>query len=145
MKSTTALLALLAAQTTLAAPVTTVSKPRKRLDVDKLLAAVLSSFPIGSAVKDLQSTLTSTQQDIADRLDVDTTRNASAGCADVTILFARGTDDPGNVGLLTGSPFFDAIQAQLEGKSLAVQGTNNYAASIDGFLNGGDKTGSQQL
>lgn len=145
MMFTFALLALLASQETLAAPVAASYHPTKRLDVNKVLAAVLGSLPIGSTVNDLQSTLTSTEQDIADKLDVNVTQNAGAACADVTILFARGTDDPGNVGLMTGPAFFDAVKGQLKDKSLAVQGTNNYGANIDGFLKGGDKNGSQQL
>lgn len=83
-------------------------------------------MPVMMIVDDLQSTLVNSLQDVADSLDIDTTQNAGAACAEVTILFSRGTDEPGNVGVLTGPAFFDAVQEKLGGQGrVAVQGTNN--------------------
>ncbi|KAJ2984047.1 hypothetical protein NQ176_g241 [Zarea fungicola] len=54
-------------------------------------------------------------------------------CADVTLIFARGTCDPGNVGVLVGPPFFQAVSGAIGSKSLHVQG-DAYPASVDGYL-----------
>ena len=62
----------------------------------------------------------------------------------MTVIFARGTTEPGNVGLATGPPFFDALTAMVGAKSLAIQGVD-YSASIEGFLEGGDPAGSQEM
>lgn len=62
-------------------------------------------------------------------------------CRAVTILFARGTTEPGNVGELAGPPFFQALVTDIGASNVAVQGVD-YSASIVGFLEGGDPTGS---
>ena len=49
------------------------------------------------------------------------TSNELGECAPVTAIFARGTIEPGNIGLLAGPPFFDVLSAQL-GDKLGVQG-----------------------
>lgn len=68
-----------------------------------------------------------------------------AACSDMTIIFARGTTEPGTVGVLAGPPFFDAVKAQLgSSATLSVQGVD-YPADIPGFLEGGDKAGSQTM
>lgn len=70
----------------------------------------------------------------------------SPTCSDLTLLFARGTTEPGNVGLLAGPPFFQAVANALStsGSSLAVQGVD-YGATIAGFLEGGDPVGAATL
>ena len=63
----------------------------------------------------------------------------------MTVIFARGTTEPGNVGLVTTGPhFFDALTTMLGAKSVDVQGVE-YSASIEGFLEGGDPVGSQTM
>ena len=62
----------------------------------------------------------------------------------MTVIFARGTTEPGNVGLVTGPPFFDALSAMIGANALSVQGVS-YSASVEGFLAGGDATGSQTM
>jgi len=65
----------------------------------------------------------------------------STGCATMTVLFARGTAEPGNVGILTGPPFFAAIAAYMNGTGqLAIQGVD-YPADVAGFLAGGSPFG----
>lgn len=54
-------------------------------------------------------------------------------CKNYTIIFARGTTSPGNVGTSTGPPFFQAVASLVGASNLAVQGVN-YPASILGFL-----------
>jgi len=62
-------------------------------------------------------------------------------CKALTILFARGTGETGNVGALTGPPFFSAVAAKIGTSNVAVQGID-YPADIPGFLEGGDPRGS---
>ena len=65
-------------------------------------------------------------------------------CNDITVLFARGTTEAGNVGSLTGPPFFQALSTAVGADKLTVQGVD-YAADIPGFLEGGDPQGSSEL
>lgn len=51
----------------------------------------------------------------------------------------------GNVGVLTGPPFFAAIAAYMNGTNqLAIQGVD-YDASVEGFLAGGSATGAATM
>ena len=43
-------------------------------------------------------------------------------CKPITIIFARGTIELGNVGLLAGPPFFDALALKVGADRFAVQG-----------------------
>ena len=68
-------------------------------------------------------------------------------CRPVTVLYARGTTQAGNVGdaAAVGPVFFNNLASKLGGTSqLAIQGVT-YAASIIGFLAGGDAAGSTTL
>jgi cutinase len=62
------------------------------------------------------------------------------GCKAMTVLFARGTTELGNMGSVAGPPFVSAIGAMMGG-NVAVQGIE-YPADVPGFLVGGDKAGS---
>ena len=112
--------------------------------INGLLAALGNTPIIGADVTALSSLLTTFEQGLATILNVETTENGSAGCAPMTVIFARGTTEPGNVGLVTGPPFFDALAATLGENAINVQGVD-YPASIEGFLEGGDPTGSQTM
>ena len=50
------------------------------------------------------------------------TANELGLCRPVTVIFARGTVESGNVGLLAGPPFFNALSAIIGGSNLGVQG-----------------------
>jgi cutinase len=79
--------------------------------------------------------LTPLQQSLAVKAGIGTPRDdlaKNASCADVTVVFPRGKTEPGNLGLVTGSPFFDALKEQLGSKSLAMQGVE-YPATFAGF------------
>lgn len=117
----------------------------RRFDINQLLAVIVQVFPVNIIVNDVTGVLTDALTGVAGTLGITTTDDAGATCADVTILFSRGTGEPGNVGVLTGPAFFDAVQGQLGSRTLAVQGTDNYAADVEGFLQGGSASGSQQL
>lgn len=61
------------------------------------------------------------------------------------MVFARGTTEPGNVGILVGPPFLEALDAAVGDANVAVQGVNNYAADVQGYLAGGDAKGSADM
>jgi len=62
-------------------------------------------------------------------------------CKEITVIFARGTDSPGNMGNSTGPPFVEAIGALVGVDNVAVQGVA-YPATILEFLEGGDNAGA---
>ena len=85
-----------------------------------------SALPVSTLPADSSVTLTTTvnalnADAITKREIYGDTSNELSECVPVTAIFARGTIEPGNVGLLAGPPFFDALSAQLGGK-LGVQG-----------------------
>jgi cutinase len=64
-------------------------------------------------------------------------------CADVEIIFARGTNEPPGVGA-TGQAFTDALTARLPGKSVDVYPVDypaslNFAQAADGVADAGNK------
>ncbi|KAL1795154.1 hypothetical protein ACET3X_006970 [Alternaria dauci] len=68
-------------------------------------------------------------------------------CRPITVIFARGTTQPGNVGEAgsEGPTFFNALAARVGGISrLAIQGVN-YPANVLGFLAGGDAAGATTM
>ncbi|KAK1573646.1 cutinase [Colletotrichum navitas] len=67
-------------------------------------------------------------------------------CRPVTLIWARGTTQPGNLGEAgsEGPAFFNALASMIGASNLAVQGVN-YAANILGFLLGGDPAGSTTM
>lgn len=80
-------------------------------------------------------------------LGTSTTQNGltdSTGCKAMIVIFARGTTEQGNVGTLSGPPFFAALAQSVGIENLAVQGVD-YPADIPGFLAGGDANGSKTM
>ena len=73
--------------------------------------------------------------------DFSVTRNELSECKPVTVIFARGTVELGNVGSLAGPPFFNALDLAIGAQNVAVQGVD-YPATILGYLEGGDKGGA---
>ncbi|ETS82866.1 hypothetical protein PFICI_04742 [Pestalotiopsis fici W106-1] len=117
--------------------------------VNLLLALITQLFPLNVLVQDLGSLVEDAETVFADLAGFDTSQDdLTAGrCGDVVIVFARGTSEPGNVGSLVGPPFFNEMRERLstQGKSLAVQGVDDYVADVEGFLQGGDTKGSQRM
>ena len=64
------------------------------------------------------------------------TNVAGVGCKPITVIFARGTIELGNVGDLVGPPFFDDLDDLIGADNIAVQGVD-YPATIGGYLIGG--------
>lgn len=98
-----------------------------------LLVASSSATPVAQATRRQLATST-TENDLTD----------GSACKAVTVIFARGTTETGNVGSVAGPPFFSALSTDIGAGNLAVQGVA-YAADIPGFLEGGDPTGSSTM
>ncbi|KAJ7478219.1 cutinase [Mycena latifolia] len=69
---------------------------------------------------------------------------AANACTDVIVIFARGTTESAPIGTIVGPPLEAALSSALGGKSLTFTGVD-YAASIPGFLKGGDPAGSAAM
>ncbi|KAL9614971.1 MAG: hypothetical protein Q9167_000613 [Letrouitia subvulpina] len=67
----------------------------------------------------------------------------NAPCKPLTVIFARGTSEPGNVGSVAGPPFFNALNSALPNQ-VNVQGVD-YAATWNGAFSGGDAAGSRTM
>ncbi|EEY14771.1 cutinase [Verticillium alfalfae VaMs.102] len=102
---------------------------------------IISSLPTGERALDaVAKILTPLQQGLATAAGIDTTREdlaQEAPCAAVTVVFARGTTEPGSVGLIAGPPFFDALRDQLGAETLAVQGVAYPGHLLPGFNRNG--------
>ncbi|KAJ7156193.1 cutinase-domain-containing protein [Mycena filopes] len=69
-----------------------------------------------------------------------------AQCSDVIVVFARGTTENGTIGARVGPQLQNALFGRLTalGKSMTFVGVP-YSASIPGFLEGGDPSGSREM
>ncbi|KAK8042393.1 BccutA, partial [Apiospora phragmitis] len=108
-----------------------------------------SALPVNIALQDGMGLLTLAEKAFALLSGFSTSENdvENGRCGDIVVVFARGTTEPGNVGVLVGPPLFRALRQQMgaTGKTLAVQGVDHYDASVTAYLQGGDATGSQQM
>lgn len=88
----------------------------------------------------------SSSSDLVERDNWSITRNdlVNGGCSPVTIIFARGTVELGNVGSLAGPPFFNALSDMIGASNVAVQGVD-YGATVIGYLEGGDPAGASTM
>ncbi|KAJ6521230.1 cutinase [Mycena capillaripes] len=59
-------------------------------------------------------------------------------------IFARGTNEDGNVGSDVGAPLIADLRAALGANNIAAQGVD-YAADVLGYLEGGDPAGSTTM
>jgi cutinase len=60
---------------------------------------------------------------------VNTPAASAAACADVEVVVARGTGEPGRLGIIVGDPVFDALEDRLTGTSLTSHAVD-YPASV---------------
>jgi cutinase len=51
-------------------------------------------------------------------------------CKAVTVIFARGSTESGNVGTLAGPPFFASLATDIGASNLAVQGVGMYFSDV---------------
>jgi len=113
------------------------------------LALILNRLPaINGPIEKVTGILTAFTHTIAILTWTQTTYNdlspSNPTCKDYTLLFARGTAEPGNVGVLAGPPFIDALKERLGKSRLAVQGVK-YDADVEGYLTGKDSAGIANL
>jgi cutinase len=54
-------------------------------------------------------------------------------CTDMTVIFARGTGEPGNTGVISGPPMFKALRQKLGTDRVTVQGVDYAASSTVSF------------
>ncbi|KAG8160745.1 hypothetical protein KVR01_009009 [Diaporthe batatas] len=144
MKLTTVLLPALA----MTAQALTVPASLKPIfDVNDILAFVARIFPFDVTLEAAQKLSLAAEEALALAQGFRTTRQEldDGRCGDLLVIFARGTQEPGNVGALVGPPFFKALERALGGShSLSVQGVE-YEANVGGYLEGGDAEGSQGM
>lgn len=65
-------------------------------------------------------------------------------CRAVSVIFARGTTEPGNIGTVVGPPLSDNLDEVLGADNVAFQGVD-YPADVAGFLQGGDDDGAATM
>lgn len=65
-------------------------------------------------------------------------------CAQMTVIFARGTTEPGNMGVFAGPQLIQAVKNAMPGASINVQGVQ-YGATIQGYLAGGGTDGTTSM
>jgi cutinase len=120
---------------------------RRETPLNAFLNLLLDYLPaIDGTLETVIDVLTVFEQFLATLTGEQTTYNELGGtCTDYTVVFARGTTEPGNVGILVGPPFFDALRSTLGASALTIQGVNDYDADIAGYLAGGDAGGSKEM
>lgn len=120
---------------------------KRQTPLNAFLDVLLDFLPaLDGTLESVLSVLTAFEQLLAVLTGEKTSYNDLSGaCKPYTVVFARGTTEPGNVGILVGPPFFDALRDKLGSANVAIQGVNNYDADIDGYLSGGDSGGSSAM
>lgn len=121
------------------------SLPKRQTPLNVFLGILLDYLPaINGPIEKVSDILTTFEHLLALLTWQKTTYNElnDGPCKEYTVLFARGTTEPGNVGILVGPPFFEALRDRVGKAKLAIQGVNGYDADVEGYLAGGDAGGS---
>lgn len=119
-----------------------------RLNINNILAVITDLFPVNVALDLASDVIAAADQVLAILLGLSTTYNdlTKGKCGDVTLIFARGTAEPGNVGALVGPEFYDALESALGSSYSAIfQGVNDYEATVNEYLEGGSTTGASNM
>lgn len=110
-----------------------------------LLGFTATAVPIDDVKpRGFEKMAAASNSELVERISFSTTRNELGQCAPITVIFARGTVEPGNVGDLAGPQFFNALDILYGDSKVAVQGVD-YPATIAGYLGGGDVGGAATL
>jgi len=114
--------------------------------LNALVTILLDHLPkVNGAIDKVASVMTTFEKLVAFFTGEKTTYDdLSGGCKPYTVVFARGTLELGNVGILVGPPFFQALKDRFGAANIAVQGVK-YDADIDGYFEGGDPAGSIEM
>lgn len=121
---------------------------KPRLDINDILAYISELFPIGETLAAAADLIEAADETLADLLGYATTYNdlKDGDCGDLLLIFARGTDEPGNVGALVGPEFILALEAAVGSSStVTAQGVDDYDASVTSYLEGGSSSGSAEM
>jgi cutinase len=120
---------------------------KKETSLNAFLTILLEYLPaVDDTIAALADVLTDFEDLLVDLTGYQDTYNQLGGpCTEYTLIFARGTTEPGNVGILVGPPLIEALTSLVGESALTIQGVNNYAASVDGYLEGGDPAGSAEM
>jgi cutinase len=121
---------------------------KRETALNAFLALLLDYLPaVDGTLNAVTGILTTFEQFLATLTGEQTTYNelSNSACKAYTVIFARGTTEPGNVGILVGPPFFDALDEKAGAANVVVQGVNNYPADLQGYLAGGDAAGSANM
>jgi cutinase len=70
-----------------------------------------------------------------------------AACSDLTVVFARGTTETGDLGSLVGPPFQTALKSAMGTATVSMVGvpSPDYPATVAEFLAGGSATGTTKM
>ncbi|KAM3066047.1 hypothetical protein ACMFMG_010615 [Clarireedia jacksonii] len=123
------------------------SNEKRNTPLNDFLTILLEYLPaVDNTISAVTGVLTKFEDLVSDLTGVSDTYNELGGaCTKYTVIFARGTSEPGNVGILVGPPFFEALEALVGASSLTIQGVNNYVASVATYIAGGDPVGSAEM
>lgn len=118
--------------------------------LNEFLSDLLNYLPdINTTINDATTIITDLDALLAKLIGATTTENqlisGAGSCAEYTLIWARGTSEPGNMGVLVGPPLVWALQDVVGKSGLTIQGVNDYSASVDGYLEGGDPSGSANM
>ncbi|KOS17221.1 Cutinase [Escovopsis weberi] len=106
--------------------------------IDTFLAEIASLFPASFLINSGCDLISFGENAAADIFGIPDTRNDP--CGDVTMIFARGTCDAGNIGVLVAPFVARSIQENLGRRTLAVKGLT-YPASVVDYLTGSKPNG----
>ncbi|KAJ0114202.1 cutinase [Diaporthe amygdali] len=107
------------------------------------LTLTTATFSSPLSIPSISSVVSSSGSSGGDFLS-DTQNGLSGACKPLTIIFARGSGETGNVGTATGPPFFQAVAKRVGAANVAVQGVE-YGAAFLSVLSGGDAAGSAKM
>ncbi|QKX56318.1 uncharacterized protein TRUGW13939_03419 [Talaromyces rugulosus] len=120
---------------------------KRNTPLNEFLSILIANTPaVNVSLTESTSVITTLDKLLAISTGAQTIYNELEGsCQEWTVIFARGTAEPGNVGVLVGPPLFDALGDQFGSSSIAIQGVNGYSASVEDYLAGGDPAGSAEM
>ncbi|QSZ34688.1 hypothetical protein DSL72_007543 [Monilinia vaccinii-corymbosi] len=128
-------------------PQFTTDNEKRNTNLNTLLSIILEHLPnVHGAIEGVEKTITAFNNVLSVLTGVSSTYNELGGaCTAYTVIFSRGTCDNGNTGVLTGPPFFMALKELVGSSYVTIQGVNNYTASVENYLAGGDPVGSASM
>lgn len=108
------------------------------------LLALAAASPIQNVQTRGFEEMAALSNQISKRMSFSDTQNQLGECRPVTVIFARGTFETGNVGALVGPPFFQALELAIGDENVGNQGVD-YPATLEGYLEDGDARGATKL